>query len=82
MAASPPLKFAAPMIDEATIEAVGHVLRSGHITTGPWVDAFERALSAFCAGRPVRVLSSATAAMEVALQLCGIGPGDEVITCG
>ncbi len=48
----------------------------------PWVERFEAALSAFCGGRPVRVLTSATAAIEVALQLCGIGPGDEVITCG
>ena len=36
----------------------------------PWVQTFEAALSAFCGGRPVRVLTSATAAVEVALQLC------------
>ena len=76
-----PLKFASPLIDEATIAAVGEVLRSGHITSGTWVERFEAALSAFCAGRPVRVLTSATAAVEVALQLCDIGAGDEVITC-
>jgi len=56
------------------------VLRSGQLTSGPWVQEFETALSAFCEGRPVRVLTSATAAVEVALQLCAIGPGDEVIT--
>jgi len=56
------------------------VLRSGHIASGPWVQKFEAELSTFCGGRPVRVLTSATAAVEVALQLCGIGPGDEVIT--
>ncbi len=31
-------------------------------------------------GRPVRVLNRATAALEVALRVCGVGPGDEVIT--
>jgi dTDP-4-amino-4,6-dideoxygalactose transaminase len=76
------LKFASPLIDEATVAAAADVLRSGHITSGPWVERFEAALSAFCGGRPVRVVTSATAAMEVALQLCGIGRGDEVITCG
>jgi len=74
------LKFAAPLLDEATIAGVGEVLRSGQIASGPWVQKFEAALSTFCGGRPVRVLTSATAAIEVALQLCGIGTGDEVIT--
>jgi dTDP-4-amino-4,6-dideoxygalactose transaminase len=74
------LKFASPLLDEATIAGVGDVLRSGHIASGPWVQKFETQLSAFCAARPVRVLTSATAAVEVALQLCDIGPGAEVIT--
>jgi len=74
------LKFAGPLLDEATIAGVGEVLRSGHLASGPWVQTFEGRLSAFCGGRPVRALTSATAAIEVALQLFGIGPGDEVIT--
>ena len=74
------LKFASPLLDEATIAGVGEVLRSGQLASGPWVQKFETQLSAFCGGRPVRVLTSATAAVEVALQLCGIGAGDEVIT--
>jgi dTDP-4-amino-4,6-dideoxygalactose transaminase len=80
MSAAPYLKFAGPVLDEATVAGVGDVLRSGQITSGPWVRRFEAALSSFCGDRPVRVLTSATAAVEVALQLCGIGPGDEVIT--
>ncbi|HLX30958.1 MAG TPA: DegT/DnrJ/EryC1/StrS aminotransferase family protein [Casimicrobiaceae bacterium] len=75
------IKFAGPVIDEATIAGVADVLRSGQIASGPWVDRFEASLSRFCEGRPVRVMTSATAAVEVALQLCNIGPGDEVITC-
>ena len=81
MTAAPTLKFAGPLIDEETIAGVADVLRSGHITSGPWVETFERALSQFCGGRPVRTLASATAAVEVALQLAEIGAGDEVITC-
>ncbi len=79
--AAPFLKFAGPTLDAATIDAVADVLRSGHIASGPWVQQLEADLSAFCGGRPVRVMTSATAAVEVALQIAGIGPGDEVITC-
>jgi dTDP-4-amino-4,6-dideoxygalactose transaminase len=74
------LPFTRPSIDEETIAAVGEVLRSGWITSGPKVKELEAALSARYGGRPVRVLNSATAALELALRLCKIGPGDEVIT--
>ncbi|MFO1317101.1 MAG: DegT/DnrJ/EryC1/StrS aminotransferase family protein [Burkholderiales bacterium] len=80
MGALPYLPFARPTLDEATVAEVADVLRSGWITSGPKVKAFEAALSANAGGRPVRVVSSATAALEIALQLAGIGPGDEVIT--
>ena len=76
----PFLPFARPAIDEAMVAAVADTLRSRWITSGPQVAAFERALSEYVGGRPVRVLTSATAAMQVALEMLGIGPGDEVIT--
>lgn len=76
----PFLPFTRPSIDEETIAAVAEVLRSGWLTSGPQVQAFEAALSAGCGGRPVRAFSSGTAALEVALRLAGVGPGDEVVT--
>ncbi|HEU4352656.1 MAG TPA: DegT/DnrJ/EryC1/StrS aminotransferase family protein [Burkholderiales bacterium] len=76
---TPYLPFARPEIDEQTIAAVGDVLRSGWITSGPQVLRFEQALSARFGGRPVRAFTSATAALEVALDLAGVGPGDEVV---
>jgi len=76
---APYLPFARPTIDAAMIAAVGETLASGWIASGPRVAAFETALSDFLGGRPVRTLTSATAAMEVALELLGVGPGDEVI---
>jgi dTDP-4-amino-4,6-dideoxygalactose transaminase len=74
------LPFTRPSIDEATIAGVAEVLRSGWITSGPQVREFEAQLSAYFNGRPVRVLSSATGGMEIALSLMGIVAGDEVIT--
>jgi dTDP-4-amino-4,6-dideoxygalactose transaminase len=44
------------------------------------VQAFEAALSRYHGGRPTRVVSSATAALEIALRMIGVGPGDEVLT--
>jgi dTDP-4-amino-4,6-dideoxygalactose transaminase len=74
------LPFTRPSIDEETIAAVADVLRSGWLTTGPKCKAFEEALSQHCGGRPVRVFSSGSITMEIALRLAGVGPGDEVIT--
>lgn len=76
----PMLPFTRPSIDERTISEIAAVLRSGWITTGPKCQEFESALSMRFGGRPVRVVNSGTASLELALRLCGIGPGDEVIT--
>lgn len=74
------LPFTRPSIDEATIAGVVEVLRSGWITSGPKVKEFEARLAEYFGGRPVRATSSATGALEIALTLAGVGPGDEVIT--
>jgi dTDP-4-amino-4,6-dideoxygalactose transaminase len=73
------LPFARPQLDERAIQAVVEVLRSGWIATGPRVEAFESALSTYFGGRTVLTFTSATAALEVALHVAGIGRGDEVI---
>jgi dTDP-4-amino-4,6-dideoxygalactose transaminase len=74
------LPFTRPDIDEATIAAVGDVLRSGWITSGPKAQAFEAALSEMFGGRPVRAFNSGTVTLEIALELAGVKAGDEVIT--
>jgi len=78
--AAPFLPFTRPVIDEETIAGVAEVLRSGWITSGPQVKAFEAKLSEYCGGRPVRAFNSGTCTMEIALRIAGIGPGHEVIT--
>ena len=76
----PYLPFARPSIDEESITAVAEVLRSGWLASGPNVLKFEKALSEYHGGRLARVVTSATAALELALQVGGAGPGAEVIT--
>lgn len=78
--ALPYLPFTRPAIDEETIAGVAEVLRSGWITSGPQVKRFEAELSAYLGGRPARTLASGTGALELALTLADVGPGDEVIT--
>ncbi|HSJ97631.1 MAG TPA: DegT/DnrJ/EryC1/StrS aminotransferase family protein [Myxococcota bacterium] len=73
------IPFARPTIDEAMVAAVADTLRSRWIATGPQAAAFELALSRYLGGRPVRALASGTAAIQVALEMIGVGPGDEVI---
>jgi dTDP-4-amino-4,6-dideoxygalactose transaminase len=79
-AALPFIPFTRPSFDEATITAVAEVLRSGWVTSGPKLAEFEAALSAYFGNRPVRCFANGTATMKIALQVAGIGPGDEVIT--
>lgn len=76
----PFLPFTRPSIDEASIALAAEVFRSGQLASGPKVLAFEQALSKYLgAERPVRVMTSATAGLEMALEVAGIGLEDEVI---
>jgi len=80
MSALPFIPFTRPSFDQETIDAVGEVLRSGWVTSGPKLAEFESTLSEYFGGRPVRCFANGTATMKIALQVAGIGTGDEVIT--
>jgi perosamine synthetase len=74
------LPFAVPDIGEAEIAAVTAVLRSGWITTGPEVQAFEREFAAAVGVEHAVAVNSCTAALHLGLEALGVGPGDEVLT--
>ena len=78
----PFLPFALPDIGEAEIAEVVDTLRSGWVTTGPKARRFEDDFTAFLGDPSLHSLAvnSATAGLHLALEACGIGPGDEVIT--
>ena len=76
----PFIPFTRPHFNQETIDAVAEVLRSGWVTSGPKLAEFEATLSDYFGGRPVRCFANGTATMKIALQVAGIGTGDEVIT--
>lgn len=76
----PFIPFTRPSFNQETIDAVAEVLRSGWVTSGPKLAEFESTLSKYFGDRPVRCFANGTATMKIALQVAGIGPGDEVIT--
>jgi dTDP-4-amino-4,6-dideoxygalactose transaminase len=55
-------------------------LYSGYIAEGEQVYEFERMFGEHIANPNVLSLNSGTAALHIALLLCGVGPGDEVIS--
>lgn len=73
------ISFSPPDITEEEIQAVSEALRSGWITTGPRTKEFERNIAQFVGCNRAACLNSATACLETALRLLGIGEGDEVI---
>ena len=83
------IPFSPPDMSEAEIQEVAEALRSGWITTGPKTKEFEHLISSYCQtdrydadGKQLPTtacLNSATACMEMALRVLGIGEGDEVI---
>jgi dTDP-4-amino-4,6-dideoxygalactose transaminase len=74
------LSFQPPAIGEEELAAVAETLRSGWLTTGPNAAELERRFAEYCGAEHAVALSSATAAMHLALVGLGVGPGDEVIT--
>lgn len=74
------LSFSPPLIGDDDIAEVADSLRSGWLTTGPRVGAFESQFADFLGVPDAVALNSGTAALHVALAAIGVGPGDEVIT--
>ena len=71
--------FSPPDMTEAEANEVREAILSGWITTGPRTKKLEKTISEYVHTDKTVCLNSATAAMEMALHIMGVGPGDEVI---
>jgi len=71
--------FFRPAITEAEIDEVVSCLRSGWLTTGPRVKAFEAAFAEAVGAKHAVALNSCTAALHLALEAVGLRPGELVL---
>jgi UDP-4-amino-4,6-dideoxy-N-acetyl-beta-L-altrosamine transaminase len=74
------LPYGRQWINEADIEAVVAVLRSGFLTCGPVVEQFELSFAGKVGARHAIAMNNATSALHVAMKLAGVGHGDRVVT--
>ena len=73
------MPFHRPSIGEPEIAEVVDSLRSGWLTTGPKVARFQDDFAAVVGARHAIALTSATAALHLALEAVGVTAGEEVI---
>ena len=73
------IPIALPDLGDEEVAAVTRVLRSGWVTQGPEVAAFEEEFAAFVGAEHAVAVSNCTTGLHLALLAAGVGPGDEVI---
>lgn len=73
------MQIAAPLFDEAEIDAVRRCLDSGWVTQGPLTSQFEALIARRHSVSHALATTSCTAALHLAALALGLGPGDEVV---
>jgi perosamine synthetase len=73
------LPYGHQTVDPDDVRIVVDVLQSDWLTTGPKVREFERAFARFVGAGEAVAVSSGTAALHAAMNVLGVGSGDEVI---
>jgi perosamine synthetase len=69
-----------PLLTEADFDSVMHALRSGWISgAGPHIQSFETRWAAYCGRKHGIALANGSVALQVAVALLDLQPGDEVI---
>jgi UDP-4-amino-4,6-dideoxy-N-acetyl-beta-L-altrosamine transaminase len=79
MASPPFLPYGRQLIEEDDIAAVTAALRADYLTTGPTVEAFERAFAERVGAAHAVACSSGTAALHLAAMALDLGPNDWLI---
>jgi perosamine synthetase len=67
-------------LGDAEVEAASRIIRSGWIAQGEEVAAFEREFAAAVGAKHAVATSNCTTALQLALRVAGVKPGDDVAT--
>ena len=73
-----PIRVSGSNVGESELAAIASVFERGYLGMGADVQEFEGLLAGYF-GRPVACVATGTAALQLAVQCVGIGPGDEVL---
>ncbi|WAC47477.1 UDP-4-amino-4,6-dideoxy-N-acetyl-beta-L-altrosamine transaminase [Asticcacaulis sp. SL142] len=79
MLSQPFLVYGRQSIDQIDIDHVIEALQSDFLTTGPWVERFERELAAYVGAKEAVVVANGTAALHLAMLALGVGSSDVII---
>ena len=74
------IPLAQPVLGPEEEAAVIEVLRSGQLSLGPRVPAFEQAFAAWLGAEHACAVASGTAGLHLGLRAVGVSDGDEVVT--
>lgn len=74
------IRLSKSTVGELEARALADVIADGRLGIGTFVEKFESGLAGFIGGnRQVVCVNTGTSALHLALQGCGVGPGDEVL---
>jgi dTDP-4-amino-4,6-dideoxygalactose transaminase len=72
--------MSSPDLTDAELAAVTQVLRTPHLSIGPQIEVFERAMAAYVGAQYAIAVNSGTSGLHLCVIAAGVGEGDLVIT--
>jgi len=74
------IPIAKPLLGREELEAIREVIESGVLVQGEKIRLFEKEFANYIGVKHAVALSNGTAALDTALKVLKVGPGDEVVT--